>query len=53
MRIDREMRKAVQNSLLSERFRAERIIEAEGGFCASIRRPPQFAVFGRRHLDQR
>ena len=30
MRIGREMRKAVQNSVLWERYRAERLIEAEG-----------------------
>jgi hypothetical protein len=30
------MRKAVQNSLLWERFRAERIIEAEGGICEVV-----------------
>jgi hypothetical protein len=31
MRIGREMRKAVQNSVLWERYRAERLIKAEGG----------------------
>ena len=36
MRIDREMHKAVQNSLLWKRFRAERIIEAEGGICEVV-----------------
>jgi hypothetical protein len=30
------MRKAVQNSLLWERLRAERIIEAEGGICEAV-----------------
>ena len=37
MRIGREMRKAVQNSLLWERLRAERIVEAE---AASVRQSP-------------
>jgi hypothetical protein len=36
MRIGWEMRKAVQNSLFWERFRAERVIEVEGGVCEAF-----------------
>ena len=36
MRIGREMRKAVQNSVLWERYKAERLIKAEGGQMIDI-----------------
>jgi hypothetical protein len=36
MRIGWEMRKAVLNSLLWERFRAKRIIEVEGSICEAV-----------------
>jgi hypothetical protein len=59
MRIDREMRKAVQNSLLWERFRAEPIIEAEGGICevvaGNVSRAisPPWSMAASRHLAGR
>ena len=36
MRIGWEMRKAVQNSFFWKRFRAEPLIEAEGGICEVV-----------------